>query len=83
MSKKRLRLFAPSKMLGLLLLAFTFAGISSLSVQSVDAPEVSFDGLHTRGVVNDQHNAALAALLPTPERIDERRNQQQQERQLQ
>jgi hypothetical protein len=46
MSTKKLRLFASGKILSLLLLVFTFAGISSLSVQSVDAPEVSFDGLH-------------------------------------
>ena len=39
-------LFTPGKILGLLALAIAFAGISSLSVTSKDAPEISFDGLH-------------------------------------
>ena len=41
-------LFTPGKVLGLLALAiaFAFAGISSFSVTSKDAPEISFDGLH-------------------------------------
>jgi hypothetical protein len=39
-------LFSPGKILALLALALAFAGISSLSVVSEDAPEISFDGLH-------------------------------------
>jgi hypothetical protein len=39
-------LFTPRKILALLALALAFAGISSLSVQSTDAPAISHDGLH-------------------------------------
>ena len=39
-------MFTPGKILALLALALAFAGISSLSVQSVDAPDISYDGLH-------------------------------------
>ena len=39
-------LFTPRKVLAVLALALAFAGISSLGVQSTDAPEISFDGLH-------------------------------------
>jgi len=46
MSTTRTRLFTPGKILALLILALAFAGISSLSVQSVDAPDISYDGLH-------------------------------------
>ena len=39
-------MFTPGKIIALLILALAFAGISSLSVQSVDAPDISYDGLH-------------------------------------
>jgi len=39
-------LFTPGKILVFLLLALVFAFASNLSVQSTDAPEISFDGLH-------------------------------------
>lgn len=39
-------LFTPGKILALLALALAFAGIASLNVQSVDAPDISHDGLH-------------------------------------
>jgi hypothetical protein len=46
MSTSNAGLFTPGKVLALLALAFAFAGLSSLGVQSTDAPEISFDGLH-------------------------------------
>ena len=46
MSTSNTGLFTPVKILALLALAFAFAGLSSLGVQSTDAPEISFDGLH-------------------------------------
>ncbi|MEH6585819.1 MAG: DUF3313 family protein [Halioglobus sp.] len=39
-------LFTPGKILAVLALALAFAGISSQGVQSTDAPEISYDGLH-------------------------------------
>ncbi|MEH6590651.1 MAG: DUF3313 family protein [Halioglobus sp.] len=39
-------LFTPGKILAVLALALAFTGISSLSVVSKDAPEISHDGLH-------------------------------------
>ena len=46
MSTTKTDLLTPGKILALLALALAFAGISSLSVQSVDAPDISYDGLH-------------------------------------
>jgi hypothetical protein len=40
------RFFTPGKIVALLALALVFTGISSLSVRSVEAPEISHDGLH-------------------------------------
>jgi hypothetical protein len=40
------RFFTPGKIAALLALALVFTGISSLSVRSVEAPEISHDGLH-------------------------------------
>jgi hypothetical protein len=46
MKMTRTGLFTPGKILALLTLALAFAGISSLSVQSTTAPDISHDGLH-------------------------------------
>jgi len=45
MSTNRTNLFTPGKITGLLALALSFAFIASLSVQSVEAPDISYDGL--------------------------------------
>jgi uncharacterized protein DUF3313 len=52
--------FTPVKILAILLLAAVFAGISSLSVVSKDAPEISFDGLH----LHPESKIALAYVKP-------------------
>ena len=41
----KMKLIKPGKILAILALASVFVGISSLSVQSTDAPEISHDGL--------------------------------------
>lgn len=53
MSIRTIELFSPKKIIALLALAVAFAGISSLSVTSKDAPEVSHDGLHLDPDVTD------------------------------
>ena len=46
MSTAKAGFFTPGKILAILALAAAFAGISSLGVQSTDAPQISYDGLH-------------------------------------
>jgi hypothetical protein len=45
MRSNGVNLFTPGKILALLALALAFAGIFSLNVQSVEAPDTTFDGL--------------------------------------
>jgi hypothetical protein len=46
MNTTRTGLFTPGKTLALLAIALVFTGTSSWNVQSVDAPDISHDGLH-------------------------------------
>ncbi len=61
MSTVKLSLFSPRKVFAILALASVFAGISSLSVQSTDAPEISHDGL-----VLDHDSSDVALLYVKP-----------------
>jgi len=60
MSTIKTDLFSPTKILAILALAAVFAGISSLSVQSTDAPEISHDGL----VLDPDSDIALLYVKP-------------------
>jgi len=53
-------IFTPGKILALFGLAVLFAAVSSLSVQSTDAPEISHDGLY----LQDSSKIALAYVKP-------------------
>ena len=46
MTSQNLGLFTPKKIFALLFLSILVAGISSIGVNSTDAPEISHDGLH-------------------------------------
>jgi hypothetical protein len=56
-------MYSPGKILGLLAMALTFAGIASLSVKSVEAPDISFDGL----VLEPDSEIALLYVKPGAE----------------
>jgi len=60
MSTAKMGLFSPGKLLALLALASVFVGISSLSVQSTDAPQISHDGL----VLDPDSDVALLYVKP-------------------
>jgi len=53
-------MFIPGKIMALLALALAFAGVSSLSVRSVEAPEITHDGLH----LDPDSKVALLYLKP-------------------
>ncbi|MEH6584691.1 MAG: DUF3313 family protein [Halioglobus sp.] len=60
MSSSNTGIFTPGRVIALLALAVAFAAISSLSVQSTDAPQVSHDGL----VLDPDSDVALLYVKP-------------------
>jgi len=60
MSREKKGLFTLGKLAGLLVIAVAFAGVSSLSVRSTDAPQTTYDGL----VLEPDSKVALLYVKP-------------------
>ena len=60
MSREKTGSFTLGKLAGLLVIAVAFAGVSSLSVRSTDAPQTTYDGL----VLEPDSKVALLYVKP-------------------